>query len=193
MYVMKDIKDINIFSNLLIVVLVVKMKFKSLVRILVLVAVVFLPTQSYAEKIAYVDARRLIDEAPQGKAEIKSLEENFSSRNRDLKARIEEFELRQAELQKNAVLMSSDELQIKTNEMRDLQRELQREQQIYNEDYTRSRNQGLARLEKLISEVIIEMAIKEELDLVVQQAVYASRNIDFTDRVLEELGRAYKQ
>ncbi len=193
MYVMKDIKDINIFSNLLIVVLVVKMKFKSLVRILVLVAVVFLPTQSYAEKIAYVDARRLIDEAPQGKAEIKSLEENFSSRNRDLKARIEEFELRQAELQKNAVLMSSDELQIKTNEMRDLQRELQREQQIYNEDYTRSRNQGLARLEKLISEVIIEMAIKEELDLVVQQAVYASRNIDFTDRVLEELGRVYNQ
>ena len=174
-------------------VLVVKMKFKSLVRILVLVAVVFLPTQSYAEKIAYVDARRLIDEAPQGKAEIKSLEENFSSRNRDLKARIEEFELRQAELQKNAVLMSSDELQIKTNEMRDLQRELQREQQIYNEDYTRSRNQGLARLEKLISEVIIEMAIKEELDLVVQQAVYASRNIDFTDRVLEELGRVYNQ
>ena len=193
MYVMKDIRDIKIFSNLLIVILVVKMKFKSLVRILVLVAVVFLPTQSYAEKIAYVDARRLIDEAPQGKAEIKSLEENFSSRNRDLKARIEEFELRQAELQKNAVLMSSDELQIKTNEMRDLQRELQREQQIYNEDYTRSRNQGLARLEKLISEVIIEMAIKEELDLVVQQAVYASRNIDFTDRVLEELGRAYKQ
>ena len=169
------------------------MKFKSFVRILALAVVVLVPMQSYAEKVAYVDARRLIDEAPQGKDEIKSLEEAFSSRNRDLKARIEEFELRQSELQKNAVIMSSDELQIKTNEMRDLQRALQREQTIYNEDYTRSRNQGLARLEKLISEVIIEMAIKEELDLVVQQAVYASRNIDFTDRVLEELSKAYKQ
>ena len=181
------------FSNLYLVIIVVKMKSKYLVRVLALAVVALFPMQSYAENIAYVDARRLIDEAPQGKAEIKSLEEAFSSRNRDLKARIEEFELRQAELQKNAVIMSSDELQIKTNEMRDLQRALQREQQIYNEDYTRSRNQGLARLEKLISEVIIEMAIKEELDLVVQQAVYASRNIDFTDRVLEELSRVYEQ
>ena len=152
-----------------------------------------MPTASYAEKLAYVDARRLIDEAPQGKDEVKSLENTYSERNRELKARIEQFQLRETELQKNAVIMSSDELQAETAELRDLQRALQRDQQNYNEDYTRSRNQGLARLEKMISEVIIELAIKEEYDLVVQQAVYASRNIDITDKVLEELNRIYKQ
>lgn len=169
------------------------MKLKTTVKTILLSFVLLFPIQSFAEKIAYVDARRLIDEAPQGKGEIKSLEEAFSERNRELKSRIDGFQLRETELQKNAVIMSSDELQTKTTELRDIQRELQRDQQNYNEDYTRSRNQGLARLEKLISEVIIEMAIREEYDLVLQQAVYASRSIDLTDNVLEELTKMYQQ
>ena len=158
-----------------------------------LALLILVPVQSYAEKMAYVDARRLIDEAPQGKEEIKSLEEAFGDRNRDLKANIEDFEFREAELQKNAVLMSSDELKVKTDELRELRRSLQREQQIYNEDYTRSRNQGLAKLEQLISEVIIELSIRKELDLVLQQAVYASKKIDITDEVLEELKKLHEQ
>lgn len=168
------------------------MKIKHVMRILLVVALVS-PALLVAQSLAYVDARRLIDEAPQGKAEIKLLEEQFSERNRDLKGSIDEFELRETELKKNAVLMSSEELQQKTTELRDIQRTLKREQQVYNEDYTRSRNQGLARLEKLISEVIIKIAVDEEIDLVVQNAVYASRGIDLTNRVLEELGRLHQQ
>ena len=152
-----------------------------------------IPVQSMAEKIAYVDARRLIDEAPQGKDEIKSLEQSFSERNRILKAKIDSFTTQEAELQKNAVILSAAELEEKTRELRDLQRTLQREQQLYNEDYTRSRNQGLARLEKLISEVIIEIAKQDKIDLVVQQAVYASGNIDLTGKVLEQLKTNYQQ
>lgn len=169
------------------------MKQKLILPLLLVFGFSVMPTMAYAEKLAYVDARRLIDEAPQGKDEVKSLEDSYSERNRTLKARIEEFQLRETELQKNAVIMSSEELQAETAELRDIQRALQRDQQIYNEDYTRSRNQGLARLEKMISEVIIELAIKEQYDLVVQQAVYASRNIDITDKVLKELNRIYSQ
>lgn len=168
------------------------MKIRHVVQILLVIALVS-PAPLVAQSLAYVDARRLIDEAPQGKAEIKSLEEQFSERNRDLKGRIDEFELRETELKKNAVLMSSDELQQKTTELRDIQRTLQREQQVFNEDYTRSRNQGLAKLEKLISEVIIKIAVDEEIDLVVQNAVYASQGIDMTPRVLEELSRLHQQ
>ncbi len=151
-----------------------------------------LPTQIQAETLAYVDARRLIDEAPQGKDEIKILEENFSERNRELKGKIEQYNAQEAELQKNAVLLAAEELQEKSNELREFQRTLQREQQNYNEDYARNRNQGLALIEKLISEVIIDLAKREKIDLVVQQAVYASPEIDLTDRVLEELKSRYK-
>ena len=163
------------------------------VQLLCLTVFVALPLQVQAEKLAYVDGRRLIDEAPQGQDETKILEQNFSERNRELKGRIESLKVQESELQKNAVLLSAEERQNKVNALRDLQRTLQRERQNYNEDYARSRNQGLARLEKLIFAVIIELAEQENIDLVVQQAVYASRGIDFTDRVLEELKKRYQQ
>jgi outer membrane protein len=168
------------------------MKFRFIAHFLLLVALVA-PVPLLAQTLAYVDARRLIDEAPQGKAEIKDLEDQFGERNRDLKGRIDEFGLRETELKKNAVLMTSEELKQKTEELRDMQRTLQREQQIYNEDYNRARNQGLARLEKMISDVIIKLAVDKKVDLVVQQAVYASDSIDLTNQVLEELERLHQQ
>jgi len=170
-----------------------KMNNRFLLGVLCLIGVAFMPVQASAAKIAYVDARALIDEAPQGKYEVRILEQEFSARNRDLKAKVELFNSKEAELKKNAVLLSSEEIEEKTNELRDLQISLQREQQIYNEDYTRSRNRGLARLEKLISEVIVEIAQQEKIDLVVQQAVYASREIDLTGKILEQLKENFSQ
>lgn len=161
--------------------------------VLCLIGVSFMPVKASAVKIAYVDARVLIDEAPQGKYEFSILEQEFSERSRDLKAKIELFNTREAELKKNAVLLSSEEIQEQTAELRDLQITLQREQQIYNEDYARSRNRGLARLEKLISEVIVEIAEREKIDLVVQQAVYASQDIDLTGKILEQLKENFSQ
>ena len=152
-----------------------------------------LPLPSWAVEIAYVDARRLIEEAPQGQDEVEKLEAEFSERGRELQAKIDLFTTNEKELQKNAVTMSSEELEERTNELLDMQRLLQREQQVYNEDYTRSRNQGLARLEQLISVVIIDVAKREKIDLVLQQAVYASRDIDLTGKVLEELDKRYRQ
>ncbi len=161
--------------------------------VLCLSGVAFMPVQASAAEIAYVDARVLIDEAPQGKYEFRILEQEYSARNRDLKAKIELFNTKEAELKKNAVLLSSEEIEEQTAQLRDLQITLQREQQIYNEDYSRSRNRGLARLEKLISEVIVEIAQQEKIDLVVQQAVYASQEIDLTGKVLERLKENFSQ
>lgn len=163
----------------------------ALTLLLLFLTMLVLPMQVQAEKLAYVDARRLLDEAPQGQDEVKVLEEIFSERNRELKGKIESFKAQEAELEKNTVLLSAEELQAKTDVLRGFQRTLQSEQENYNDDYTRSRDQGLARLEKLIFAVIIELAEQEKIDLVVQQAVYASPGINFTDTVLEELAKRH--
>ena len=146
-----------------------------------------------AQTLAYVDARRLIDEAPQGQAELRALEERFSERGRELKGQVEQFKAEEAELQKNAVLMSAEELEEKTRLLRDRQIRLNREQQNYNEDYARARRESLAKLEKLISKIIIELAKEQKIDLVVQQAVYASHEIDLTGKVLERLRQSHAQ
>ena len=166
--------------------------FRVALQLFCLTMLISLPIQVQAEKLAYVDARRLINEAPQGKDELRDLEENFSERNRELQGKIESFKAQEAELQKNALTISDEDRQNKTNKLINIQRTLQREQDDYNEDYERSRNQGLARLEKLISAVIIELAKQENIDLVVQQVVYASDKINFTDQVLKELQKLHK-
>lgn len=148
---------------------------------------------AFAQKIGYVDARRLIDDSPQGKSQLVALEENFSQRNRELKGKFELFKSREAELQKNAVLMSPEETEEKTEELRGLQRELKRDQRDYNEEYNSARNKSLAELQKVISDAVIFVAERDKFDLIVQQVVYASDKVNVTDTVLEELVKRSKQ
>ena len=166
---------------------------KTIQTLLLAIVLVAFPGMVLAEKIGYVDARRLIDESPQGQSELKKLEDEFAARNRDIKGRVDLFESKEAELQKNAVLMAPEELEAKTEELRSLQRDLRREQQDYNEAYNARRNRSLAGLQKIISEAVIDIARRDKYDLIVQQAVFASDNINVTDVVLEELVRRSEQ
>ncbi len=146
-----------------------------------------------AQSIAYVDALRLIDESPQGKVEMQELEEEFGVRRQDLQRRMDNFVAEEADLKKNSLLMTSEEVDSKLQELSELQRSLRREQEIYNNDYSRNRNQGIARLEEMITEVIFRVAREREIDLVLQQVVYASSSIDLTDTILQELERMFEE
>ena len=166
---------------------------KTIQTLLLAIVLVAFPGMVLAEKIGYVDARRLIDESPQGQSELKKLEDEFAARNRDIKGRVDLFESKEAELQKNAVLMAPEELEAKTEELRSMQRDLRRDQQDYNEEYNARRNRSLAGLQKIISEAVIDIARRDKYDLIVQQAVFASDSINVTDVVLEELVRRSEQ
>ena len=157
------------------------------------IGVLILPTQLMAQSIAYVDALRLIDESPQGKVEMQKLEEEFGVRRQDLQRRMDNFVAEEADLKKNSLLMTSEEVDSKLQELSELQRSLRREQEIYNNDYSRNRNQGIARLEEMITEVIFRVAREREIDLVLQQVVYASSSIDLTDTILRELERMFEE
>lgn len=173
----------------------VKLKDRKILQqlISVLIAAMLASGTAWAEKIGYVDARRLIDDSPQGKDQLNELEQKFSERNRELKGKFELFKSREADLQKNAVLMSAEEADEKSEELRDLQRELKRDQRDYNEEYNAARNKSLVELQKVISDAVIFVAERDKYDLIVQQAVYASEAVNITDTVLEELVKRSKQ
>ena len=89
--------------------------------------------------------------------------------------------------------MPLDEVENRQTELREFQRNIAREQREYNEQYAKSRKQGLQELEEIISEVVIGVAEENEYDLVLQQAVYASEKIDITDQVLQALSTHHEQ
>lgn len=153
---------------------------------------VLLTVPAHAGGIAFVDAQRLLAQAPQGEDEIRLLESEFAERKGQIEQRFEAFQKRELDLQKNGAL-DPESVPTKTEELRIMRRQLQRARREYNEDYAGRRDQGLLKLEKIITKAIIAVAKREKLDVVLQQAIYASPKIDLTAKVLKELKKRHKK
>tara|TARA_B100002052_G_scaffold102193_1_gene94357 strand:+ start:532 stop:1059 length:528 start_codon:yes stop_codon:yes gene_type:complete len=140
-------------------------------------------------KIGFVDPVRLIEQAPQGVTALAALEEEFRSRDEDLKSRHGQIQDMEADLEKNILIMDATSAQARQREIENLKRRLARDQQEAREDYNLRRNEELAKLQALVREVIVELARAGNYDLVVEQAVYVSDAVNITDLVLERLAQ----
>lgn len=145
------------------------------------------PAQAADLKIGYVDAIKLVEEAPQGEAALKKLEREFGKREKSMIAKRDRARKLQSDLDKNALVLKATERDEKAQQLRDLKRDLAREQQEFREDYSLRRNEELGKLQKVVTDVIVDIAKKEGYDLIVQNAVYFSPKIDLTKKVLKKL------
>ena len=140
-------------------------------------------------KIGFVDAVRLIELAPQGEQSLKMLEQEFSPRDREIRQLRAELREVEGDLDKNSPVMKQSDIDQAQLEITALRRKIKRLQQEFKDDYNLRRNEELAKLQQIVTEAIIEIAESEGFDLIVQQAVFASKNINLTEKVLEKLGK----
>lgn len=160
-------------------------------RFLVLVVATCCCASAYAQelKIGFVDAVKLVEMAPQGKSSLRALEEEFSPRDREIRRQRSELRRMEADLDKNAPVMKQSDIDGKQREIQQVQRALKRLQEEFKEDYSIRRNEELQKLQRIVTEAIIQIAENENYDLIVQQAVYASPRINITEKVLEKLAQ----
>jgi len=145
-------------------------------------------------KIGYIDANRVVSEAPQGSQALKELQEEFAVREEQLRSmQIEMIDVQdKLEKAEESDLSRSEVRNLETN-LRRLQRDLDRRSEELNEDFNYRRNQELEQLQTKISDLILQMASEQQFDLIVQSpVVWASERIDITDEVLEELQRMFQ-
>ncbi len=141
-------------------------------------------------KIGYVNAAKVIDQAPQGEVALKKLEAEFGARDKELVVAQNKIKQIEGDLEKNALVIKETERRAKERELLVLKRELKRATQEFREDYNQRRNEELAVLQKVAYKAIVEIAKQERYDLILHEgAVYASDRIDITDKVLKTLGR----
>jgi len=141
-------------------------------------------------KVGYVNAVKVIEEAPQGEAALKKLEAEFAPRDRELVATQTRIKRLQEDLEKNALVLKDADRRGKEREILTLKRELKRATQEFREDYNLRRNEELASLQKLVYKAIVEIARQEKFDLILHEGtVYASERIDITEKVLKKLGK----
>ena len=140
-------------------------------------------------KIGYVNAVKVIEEAPQGEAALKKLEAEFAPRDKQIVEMQNKLKLLEQELEKNALVLKDAEHRSKEFEIISLKRDLRRTTQEFREDYNLRRNEELAALQKIVQKTITEIAKQENYDLILESAVYASTRADITDKILKRLGK----
>lgn len=139
-------------------------------------------------KIAVVNVPKLLEEAPQAKAAMQALADEFAPRQREIVAAQNDLKAKEDKLQRDGAVMAENERRTAEKEFRDGQRELQRKQNEYVEDLNLRRNEEIGRLQRSLLQEVQAYARSANYDLVVGDGVlYVNESMDITPQVLSAL------
>ncbi len=147
-----------------------------------------------AQKIAYVNTERVVKKLPQSAAILKSLEAEFKKRNNALLSKRKKLKKLEEKLGKDRSIMSSSEIKNIEQDIRRRRRELNNSSAEFREDLNLRRSEEINKLLRKISEVVISIGKREKIDMIMSAGVaYASKSIDISDKVLEQLSQEFKK
>ncbi|MEM6817959.1 MAG: OmpH family outer membrane protein [Pseudomonadota bacterium] len=164
--------------------------YKKMISATALVVALALSATAQAQelKIGVVNVQGLLQAAPQTKATLEALQEEFAPRERTVRAKEEELKALQEKAQRDAAVMGETELRNMQRDLRDVQREVERLGQEYNEDINLRRNEELGKLQRMLLQEIEAFATENGFDLIVGEGViFASGRMNVTGQILEQL------
>jgi outer membrane protein len=146
-------------------------------------------------KIGFVNVGRLINESPQATEAMEALQEEFAPRQREIIAMQNDFQEKQAQMERDLEVMGPDERRNVEREIRKEERDLARGQQEFTEDINLRRNEALGKLQRELLEQVQVFAGQENYDLVLSSdgVLFASQVIDVTEQVLAGLKASFGQ
>ena len=138
-------------------------------------------------KIGFVNTQRIFDESEPAKRASKKLEAEFAKRERDVNEIGTRLRTESEKLEKDAPVLSEAQRIQRQRVLADLDRDFQRKQREFREDVNQRRNEEFAAVLQLANNTLKEIATKEGLDAIFQDAAYANPKLDLTQKVLDAL------
>lgn len=139
-------------------------------------------------KLGFVNVPKVLDQAPQARAADDRLEKEFGPRDSEIVKMKRDLVAQNDRLAKNAAVMSAAERQRQESDLRQMRREIRRLEDEFREDVNLRRSQELGKLQRLVVEVIQNLAKAEKFDLIISDGViYAGDAVDITDKVIARL------
>jgi len=138
-------------------------------------------------KIGFVNTERIFRESAPAVRASKKLEKEFAAREQEIQKLAKQFRDLQTHLEKETVTLSEGDRRNKERDLANLNRDLQRSQREFREDLNVRQNEERAAFQDRVNKAIGDLAEREKLDLVLQEAVYVSTRIDITEKVLRAL------
>ncbi|MBT8091743.1 MAG: OmpH family outer membrane protein [Gammaproteobacteria bacterium] len=146
------------------------------------------PASAQDLKIGFVSLPALIERAPQTKAAMDALQEEFAPRQREFVAKQKELEDLAAKAQKDFAVMGETERRNAEKDLRDLQREVTRLQNELREDLNLRQNEEYGVLQRAILKEVQDYAQQQNYDLIVGDGVlYVSNAVNITEQVLRNV------
>ncbi|MCC5867071.1 MAG: OmpH family outer membrane protein [Gammaproteobacteria bacterium] len=164
-------------------------KFNCLAMLAMFAFAAATPATALAElKVGVVNMAQLLDQAPQARAVIEALQDEFAPRQRDVVSRTNELRQLEERFERDVAVLGDEERRSMERQLRDGQRELQRRQNEFVEDLNLRRNEELGKLQRSLMEEIQAYARRANYDLIVGEGVlYASSAVDITPNILQGL------
>jgi len=158
-----------------------------------LVGVFAFPVAAQEMKIGVVNLPAVIERAPQTKAAMDDLQEEFAPRQREFQAKQAEYEELAAKAQKDLAVMGETERRNAEGKLRELQRDLTRLQNEFQEDLNLRQNEEYGLLQRAILKEVQDYAEAQGFDLIVGDGVlYVNSSVNVTDEVLRAVEANYQ-
>ena len=169
-----------------------KLQLGKAIAVIALLFAVALPASAQELKIGVVNVPLLMDRAPQTKAAMDALQEEFAPRQREILAKQTELQELVERAQKDGAVMSETERRNLEMSVRDLQRDVTRLDTEFREDLNLRQNEELAKLQRSLLTEVQTYAQGEGYDIVVGDGVlFASTAANITEEVLRAIEANY--
>ncbi|MEF9943696.1 MAG: OmpH family outer membrane protein [Burkholderiaceae bacterium] len=143
-------------------------------------------------KIGVVNSERILRDSTPAKTAMQKLEGEFAKRDKELQETGARLKTSAERFEKDAPVMSEADRTRRQRELADMDREFQRKQREFREDFNQRRNEELQGLLERANRIIRQIAEQEKYDLIIQEAVYFSPRVDVTEKVLRVLNNGAK-
>lgn len=165
---------------------------KKINHLILFVLLIFATTSVMAElKIGYVNAAKLLDEAPQAEAASQKLKSEFSARETNMLAMQQSLKELSEKFSRDALVMSVAEKKTTEAELLSKSRDLRRKQEDFRQEITVRRNEEIGGLQVLIRATIEEIGATGDFDLILYEGIaFVKPGMDITDQVLRKLNAA---
>ena len=140
-------------------------------------------------KIGYVNGFRLQNESALTAPEIERMKKEFAAREQQLQELQKQGMDLQAELEKDGLTMQPSDKQSKEKRLAAVAKQFDQLQRGVAEDLESRKNEARARFVAETNAIIKTIAEAGQYDLILEQAVYGSNQIDITDEVLKEMAK----
>jgi outer membrane protein len=151
----------------------------------------FIGTGAMAQslKIGFINGFRIESESEMTKRAIEQIKKEFAPREQQLQETQKQGLDLKAELEREADKMKPADRQIKEKRLASLSQQFEQQQRSYAEDIEFRQREARMRIVSEINAIVNSIAEAEKYDLIVQQVIFATSQIDLTDRVIKEMAK----